>query len=164
MEQIFQDDKGWWQIKGYLEYLGEIQQLLPRQAREFALMPWHYDFYDHKCPHDSRVESVVMTEGLHNGQRVLDIRAKFLGAFGDVRFDVVYQNVQAYDLSLSTTRHRDTPVGHGQWIIDEVLVDSEGRVTHEIEFSDSGNWFICCEDIVYSWRDAAEGELAYSGV
>ena len=40
---------GW---SAYRAYLDSVKGQLPRAAYEFAAAAWHYDFEDHRSPHD----------------------------------------------------------------------------------------------------------------
>jgi hypothetical protein len=143
-----------WQLEEYLEYLNKVRDELPSGAREFALSPEHYDFENPKCPHDSWVECISIKEtstGKRSEKRALEITAKFLGSFHDGFFEILYKDVQKYSLNLERAARENTKIGHGDWIIDEILFESSGLVSHEIVFSDSGMWKINCADILYRW-------------
>ena len=43
----------------------------------------------------------------------------------------------------------------GDWIVDEILLTEEGRISHEISFSERGGWKIVCADLFHQWRDIA---------
>jgi hypothetical protein len=46
----------------YRDFLLSIPERIPVSAGEFAAAPWHYHHEDHRCPHDSWVESVQIGE------------------------------------------------------------------------------------------------------
>ena len=162
MEHIFQDENGTWKLEEYLKYLQSIRDRLPANAKLFAFLDGHYDISHQRCPHDSWVEFVSVrehSEGVRKQIRTLDIIAKFLNSYHDGFFEITYKNVKKYSLKLDRVHRKlfegdteDGPkIGHGDWIIDEILLDDFGNVIHEIEFSDSGLWKIVCEDIIYDW-------------
>ena len=138
----------------YLEYIAETEQSLPPGARNFVFLPYHYAMTDPKCPHDSWVETVNILEmgsRTDRGRRRISILSRFLGAYHDGYFDIEYKNVDSYRMSLKTSYRKITPIGHGDWIVDEILLDRAGHVSHEIIF-ENGSWKIICEDLNYSWH------------
>jgi len=46
----------------YERYLASQKERLTTSAYEFATADWHYNPQDHRCPHDSWVESLIVTE------------------------------------------------------------------------------------------------------
>ena len=143
-----------YQLERYLGYLQQVRTSLPEGAQSFALADWHYDLAHSKCPHDSWLETVTLRE-LSQGTRMeirgLEITAKFLGAYHDGFFEIIYKDVQSYSLVLPKERGRSAVVAHGDWIIDEIFLTEEGSVSHEILFSESGVWKIVCRDLLYQW-------------
>jgi hypothetical protein len=163
MKLIYYDENGW-QLENYLNYLEEIKDRLPLKAREFAFLEGHYDITHKRCPHDSWVEWIAIQE-IHEwkndrikGERPLKITARFLNAFHDGWFELTYEDVQQYSLSLDRIKRiglndkiHGPKIGHGDWIVDEILLDSDGFISHEIEFRDSALWKIKCANIIYQW-------------
>ena len=49
-------------LEAYYEYLESVRDRLPADAFSFATAAWHYDFSDHRSPHDSWVESITVQE------------------------------------------------------------------------------------------------------
>jgi hypothetical protein len=139
----------------YFEYLDRIGDKLPTRTREFVLHPEHYGISNDKGLHDSWVESVCLNEestGDRHQIRMLHLVVKLLGPCHDGFHEIVYRDVQRYSLNLRrTVRSRTARIGHGDWIIDEVLLTRTGFVSHEVLFSDSGIWKIVCADIEYRW-------------
>lgn len=87
----------------------------------------------------------------------MEIVAIFLGAYHDGFIELTYKHVQAYSLAFTrgavgAAAERARTRGHGDWIIDEVLLADDGSVSHEIEFDLSSRWEIRCKDIVYRWQ------------
>jgi hypothetical protein len=138
----------------YPAYFESIKDKLPPNARDFAEAGWHYDFKSPKCPHDSWVETVVISEpadGETKDDRGLEIMVKLLGAFHDGLIELRYKGVYAYEMTGNSDEswpkiHRP----HGDWLIDEIRLSEKGRVVHEIKFTQA-TWRIECEDIVYAW-------------
>jgi hypothetical protein len=144
------------QFDAYVEYLASVRERLPANAYFFAAAPWHYDFSDHRCPHDSWLESLSVIEissGDRNQDRSVLIKVSLLGAYHDGTIEISYQRVDSY--SLDKQGANITPplnVGHGDWLIDEVRLSDRGFILHEIEFSSGSRWLIECEDIEYRWN------------
>jgi hypothetical protein len=139
--------EGW---QRYRDYLASISSKLPAAARDFALADWHYDFRDHRAPHDAWVESVAVIEtgsGERQENRSLDIKLRLLGAYHDGHIELEYKNVFRYNLG-------STGEGHGDWMYDEVRLSEAGHVLHEIEIGGT-TWVIECEDISYGWYPRA---------
>jgi hypothetical protein len=137
----------------YREYLQSVKERLPISAFEFAAAAWHYDYSDHRCPHDSWVESLTIDEparGTRLEDRSLHISARLLGAFHDGHLWLDYIDVSAYSLEAPKTRS-----GHGNWLFDEIRLSENGLVLHEIMFSNYGQWLIEAKDISCQWRPSA---------
>jgi hypothetical protein len=160
MELIKRID-GDFHLDDYLAYLDAKRAEFPANALAFAAASWHYDPSHNHCPHDSWVDSLTIkepAEGARQEIRDVEIVATLLGAYHDGVIEITYKNVQAYSLALARgagsgdiakfARTR----GHGDWLIDEILVDDHGFVSHEIEFDMAGRWMIRCRDIIYRWR------------
>jgi hypothetical protein len=140
-----------YRVDKYLEYLSGMMNIMPAVAHDFASAPWHYDLTHHQCPHDSWVESLEILElgkGKRKEVRLVDIHATFLGAFHDLRFEIIYRDVCTYSFALASSRRGMATIGHGDWMIDELIYE-DGRFSHEIIFSDSGRWSIQCADFSY---------------
>lgn len=140
----------------YSNYLASVRNQLPASAHAFAAAIWHYDFSDHRCPHDCWVDSMSIMEvpsGDRQQDRYIAIKVRLLGAYHDGFLELSYKKVKSYSL-LSPTEFNLPPlnVGHGDWLIDEVRVSETGLVLHEIEFSRGSCWLIECEDIEYTWE------------
>ena len=132
----------------YCEYLESVRNHLPVAAYNFASAPWHYDFSDHRAPHDGWVEEIVIREpatGARNEHRSLEIVVKLLAAYHDGHIELKYSAVQNYSLAGDEQR------GHGDWLYDEIRLSERGYVLHEIEWSCGSRWIIECNDISYRW-------------
>jgi hypothetical protein len=133
----------------YRQYLDSISEDLPISARAFALADWRLDPQNHKCPHDSWVESLSIFEvssGERQQNRITEIVVKLLGAYHDGYLQLNYKNTLNYSLSKS-----GSDKSHGDWMYDEVRLSENGLVLHEIEFSNETAWIIECEDIEFTW-------------
>jgi hypothetical protein len=166
MKLIRDTDLGY-DLHEYFAYLRENEKRFPPRAYEFASAPWHYDIRDHKCPHDSWLETLTISEpaqGEHKEIRDIDIVAKLLGAYHDGIIELTYKHVRRYSLGMDRTS-LGAPLalysktrGHGDWIVDEVLVKDDGSISHEVEFHVAGHWIIECADLIYRWHpNAASG-------
>lgn len=136
-------DLGW--VK-YRQYLHENKRMFPSSAYGFATAEWHYDLNDHRCPHDSWVQSFKIYEdssGSRSEVRKAQISVELLGAYHDGVIKIDYVNVSSYNLSTHSNCH-------GDWLYDEVRISAVGGVVHEIDF-ESSHWVIECADIKYQW-------------
>lgn len=130
----------------YPAYFAEVSQRLPPGARAYAGAAWHYNFEDHRCPHDMWLESLSFVERTTDERlRRVDAVLRLLGAWHDGHLELRYTNVTRYVTALVLG-----PRGHGDVMIDEVVLEDDGQVTHEIAFED-GNWSLTCEDVVATW-------------
>jgi WD40 repeat protein len=137
----------------YRKYLQSLKERLPVTAFEFATAAWHYDHSDHRCPHDSWVESLTIAEparGERFQDRSLRISTRLLGAFHDGHLLLSYADVQAYSLESPKVR-----AGHGDWLVDEIRLSDNGFVLHEVLFSNDNRWLIEAKDISCEWRPNA---------
>ena len=136
--------------KVYREYLQSVKDRLPVSAFEFATAAWHYDYSDHRCPHDSWVESLTIDEAARGGRledRSLRISSRLLGAFHDGHLSLDYADVQMYSLENPKTR-----AGHGDWLFDEIRLSENGFVLHEVLFGNDSLWLIEAKNISCEWR------------
>lgn len=94
--------EGEWKLDKYLAYLRSDGHLLPAGARAFATAEWHYDIRDHRCPHDSWLERLIVRElgrGAREDERSIECEALFKGAFHDGWLELRYEGVRSYDLN-----------------------------------------------------------------
>jgi hypothetical protein len=140
-----------YELADYLRYLDEERDRFPANAWSFALASWHYDMQHSQCPHDSWLESLDIQEGgAGKERRRIQIAARFLGAYHDGSFELVYADVQSYSGLMKEVAGLGAG-GHGDWLVDEVLAQDDGSVSHEIVFSSGARWQITARDIVYRW-------------
>ena len=146
------------QLDAYYRYLESVKDSLPPDAFSFATATWHYDFSDHRSPHDSWVESITLREpssGERHQHRKIEITVMLLAAYHDGHIVLAYQDVRSYQLTALPSSN-STPLrnGHGDWLIDEVRLSESGLVSHEILFSSGARWLIESADIQYQWEPA----------
>lgn len=144
------------EFDAYFEYLASVKDQLPASAYSFASAPWHYDFSDHRCPHDSWLDSLSVIEvasGNRKQDRSVVINVRLLGAYHDGYVEMTYQAVDNYSLAKpARTSMNSLNVGHGDWLMDEVRVSDRGLVIHEIDFSTGSRWLVECKDIEHQWN------------
>lgn len=136
----------------YREYLESIRDGLPRSAYEFASAPWHYDYNDHRCPHDSWVESIEIRErssGARHEKREIEIAIQLLGTYQDGYLALSYPGVSSYSLS---NKDGSPKTSHGDWLVDEIRLSENNLVLHEILFSSESRWTIESRDIFILWK------------
>ena len=134
----------------YRAYLESVKGQLPYSAYELATAPWHYDFSDHRSPHDGWLELLTIREpasGPRQQVRTVEIVARLLTAYHDGHIEIKYSSVETYSLAQGVTAGE----GHGDWLYDEIRLSERGRVLHEIEWSRGGLWLIECGDVAYEW-------------
>lgn len=138
-------------LSEYREYLSTVRKRLPPSAYDFASAPWHYDYSDHKCPHDSWMESFLIREqssGDRQQVRETEIAIRLLGAFHDGYVEFSYRGVRSYSALGAMGKPK---IGHGDWLIDEVRLSDNNLVLHEILFSSGSRWVIESHDIQFHW-------------
>jgi len=107
----------------YAEYLESVREFLPKSAFEFATASWRHS-EDHRCLHDSWVESVTVSEpssGQQHENRSLEIEVRLVGSYHEGRMTLKYCDVQSYSLQTPLEFRLPPPgVGYGDWLSDEV--------------------------------------------
>jgi hypothetical protein len=145
-------------IRLYRKYLEEERERFPPSAHELASSDWYFDFADHRCPHDARLESLEVFEpppGPQQAQRTVAVRIRLLTAYGDGHIELCYPEVFSYRLNLypGGGSHRD-------WRYDEFTVNRAGHVVHTIEWAgrgDTAEWSIEASDVEFAWKPVAHG-------
>jgi hypothetical protein len=136
----------------YASYLRDDEKQFPPSAYTLATSDWYFDFNDRRCPHDSRLESAVISEpsaGSRDELRFCTITVRLLGAYHDGHIEFVYPNARCYRLSMEHLGQ-----GHGDWRYDEFRLGGDGRVIHEIAwatFGTTGRWIIEASDVHHKW-------------
>lgn len=134
----------------YCDYLESVRNQLPPAAYSFASAPWHYDFTDHRAPHDGWVDEIIIREpatGARKEHRSLEIVVKLLAAYHDGHIELKYSAVRNYSLACD----EQVGSGHCDWLYDEIRLSQRGYVLHEIEWSSGSRWLIECGDVSYKW-------------
>jgi hypothetical protein len=137
----------------YRQYLQDNKQSFPESAFDFAIADWHYNPQDQRCPHDSWLESLQISEQplpSPGQERGIEIQLVLLGAYHDGKIKIRYEAVKGYSLNLAPDFAFEIKA-HGDWIIDEICLSEHGWLTHEIKFWLKGEWFIECENIKFEW-------------
>jgi hypothetical protein len=141
----------------YYRYLETVKDKMPSNAKEFAMAEWHYDLTNHKCPHDSWLESVTVREiatGPRSEKRSIEIKIILLGANHNGYIEMTYKNVTHYLLNKpKNSENVAVSYGHGDWLIDEVRLSDTSSVIHDISFHGGSNWTIECDDLIYEWKE-----------
>ncbi len=146
------DDDGPGHFRRYMEYLQSVREAFPPSAFALASSEWYHTYSDHRCPHDSWLESVTVRETAsdeRHKKRSISIAVRLLGAYQDGYIELVYPNVHSYKFDMSLTEH-----GHRDWRYDELRLSDKGNVLHEIEWcgpSDTGKWLIEASDVEFRW-------------
>ena len=135
----------------YQAYLARERARFPSEAFAFAASDWHYDHEDHRGLHDSWLKALTISEEPVEGisQRATRMTIVLLGPFHDGETTIDYDGVSGYritswkksDVAATVTK------GHGDWLVDEVLVTEPGTLTHEIHFSTGTKLEIECRNI-----------------
>lgn len=138
------------QYDQYYQYLESIKTALPPSAYDFAVASWHYDFRDHRSPHDAWLEQLRITEvpmSPLSEMRSIELTVQLLGAYHDGYIELLYTGVRSYSLI-----HTGGSRKHGDWLIDEIRLSDQNLVLHEVVFHHGARWAIECEDLHYSWK------------
>ena len=137
----------------YNKYLEENRGRFLSGAFEFAEADWLYNPEDHRCPHDSWIESLEVFEKANACDikiRTVEIKLTLLGAYHGGRIEIVYSGVTRYNISFESGSNPYAKA-HSDWLIDEIRLSESGAVIHEIEFWRDAKTIIECEDLRYSW-------------
>jgi len=147
----------------YYEYIAENAGQFPAGALHLARSDWYYASYDHRGPHDGRLEAMSIAERSGAGQahwhnRLVSLEVTLRGAYDDGYIRLRYPTVHSYTLD-----GFGVGGGHADWRFDELRLDEDGRLVHEVEWCgmrDTGRWLIVADDIEMSWQsDGGELEM-----
>jgi hypothetical protein len=137
----------------YQQYLRQHQHEFPATAFALATSEWYQNPTDHRCPHDSWLENVTLSESreTERNSRVLSICIRLLGAYHDGHIEFFYPGVVSYTLESPSSG-----TGAGDWLYDEFRLSANGNLVHEIEWSASTsgkltNWIIEAADVEFKW-------------
>lgn len=131
----------------YAAYLAANEARFPPRAYALATSDWYFDARDHRSPHDAWLEAMQLVET--NGVTSLTVR--LLGAYHDGHIELHYPKLATYRFEATVAQ------GHRDWRYDELRVDADGRLEHEIEWSGpgpTGRWLIVADDVRFTWRPA----------
>jgi hypothetical protein len=121
---------------------------------EFASSAWHYNFEDHRCPHDSWVELVAISDNAGrdvDSQAGIHIQVRLLGAYHDLYITLRYESVMSYSLLLPFRTLGDNhSIGHDDWLVDEIRLSPADNAIHDIAFSSGARWHIEARNILAS--------------
>jgi hypothetical protein len=140
--------------KRYQAYLQQHKESFPSGAFALGTALWYQNASDHRCPHDSDLESCIISEMVDHSnsqRRITTIRVRLSGRYGDGYIELFYPRVFGYELhSYSCTR------GLGDWRYDEFTLSSSGRLVHEIEWAgfpdvEGSRWVIKASDVEFLW-------------
>lgn len=139
-------------FSNYNSYLESVRKDLPASAYDCAVASWHYNHNDHRCPHDSWLESFVVSEipsGSRAEKREIAIEMRLFGAYHDGSLKLSYPGVRSYEFS---SKRNPCEAGHGDWLADEIRLSECNLVLHEILFSSGSRWTIESGDILVGWE------------
>src|SRR5215472_11424902 len=136
----------------YQQYLREHEREFPPGAFAVATAEWYQNPNDHRCPHDGRLEHLIVSEVPDlDKQGLTTARIRLLAAYHDGFIEFAYSRVFAYSF--------DSPAcfnGLGDWLCDEFRLSSDGDVIHEIEWAGGrgdkmSRWIIEASDVQFQW-------------
>ena len=142
----------------YQKYLFQHRENFPPNAFSLATVEWYHDPNDHRCPHDSWVESFFLSSSVaESKKRPPTLHIRLLGAYHDGHIELTYPQVYGYTLEGSSTD------GQADWLYDEFRLSSQNRLIHEIEWAETGSsrvsrWIIEADDIKFRWLPISAGE------
>ena len=135
----------------YRRYVEKHRARFPTGAYELASSNWYFNFNDHRCPHDSWLESLTMSEVRSDtdvAERHCAIRLRLLGAYHDCFIEFHYPIVYSYQLE-----NRVSLRGNRDWRYDEFRLSDAGRLVHEIGWAGSpgeeARWVIEASDVQF---------------
>lgn len=140
----------------YAEYIRQESARFPPGARTLVTSSWYFSATDHRAPHDAWLVSVAFEEagtGSRGEERALALRVRLLGAYHDHELEFFYPRVFAY-----VFEGRSVALGHGDWRYDELTLDRDGRLVHEIQWHGAGYraaWVITANDVVFTSREVS---------
>src|SRR5579862_1878225 len=135
-------------FRRYREYLKQERHRFPPGALALATSEWYFDPRDHRCPHDSWLERLLVQEigtGDRQEERTVALSVQLLGAYHELVLTFTY--ARAYRYVLDAWEIRD---GHRDWCYDEFRIAPDGRLVHEVEWSGPGEnarWLIEADDV-----------------
>lgn len=119
---------------GYPAYVAQVRYRVPADALAFMSAPWHYAHRDERCPHDARLQKLVVLEFEEGELRASRIEIHLAGAYGN-RLLLSYSDVQSYSVEKTKSEWPAGDRSHGDWLVDEMLVLEDDFLSHEIVFT-----------------------------
>jgi len=138
-------------LERYRAYVRKHQAAFPPSAFTLAVSDWYHDFSDHRCPHDARLQEVVVHSpavGSKSSDPLHHLEILLRGPYEDGRIQFQYPSVFRYSLAVD----RASPTL--DWRYDEFRLTDDGHVIHEIEWWDTaqrGRWVIEASDVFFEW-------------
>ena len=106
----------------YQQYLRQHEHEFPPGAFALATAEWYQNPSDHRCPHDGRLENLIISETADSSkERVMNIRARIVAAYHDGFIEFFYPRVFAHVLEGPSCIG-----GLGDWLYDEFRLPRTG--------------------------------------
>lgn len=137
----------------YAEYLAATRHRFPPGALNLIDSDWYFGFDDHRAPHDSRLQEILISESRPDDVDAppgVMILVRLLGAYHDGVIELSYSGVASYSLHTP-----DLARGHCDWCYDEFRISESDHLIHEIEWcgaTDTGRWLIEAKDVHHVWH------------
>ena len=146
----------------YRQYLEQAKSVFAVSAFELATADWYFDPKDHRCPHDARLQQLVVSESsTSDGNSSVSAKVILQSAHRDMILEFHYPKVFGYDCVLS-----DASTGHRDWLYDEFRLSDSGNVVHEIEWSGPeqlGRWLIEASDVLLHVKPVTNKDMFGGG-
>lgn len=143
-------------VSDYQSYLASIKDKISLSPHGFIFEDWYRNCDSHRCPHDSWLDRIVVSEDDNNE---VNIELKLLGAYHDGYIFFRYSGVKYYKLD----RHSTSVIksSHGDLRYEEFRLDDEGYLVHEFDWytlDENAIFLIACESVSYSWEPIEDGD------
>lgn len=122
----------------YARYLESVKHLMPAHLFAFAVDSENFDLSSPNSLHDAWLEEWSIAEiALPNerSNRLIEIRARFLGPQHDRHIFLTYKNVGSYKMQSPEEFQMPPYIGHGDLLVHELTVVREALFEHELRFS-----------------------------
>jgi len=120
----------------YADYAESVRHKVEKHIYSFMINDWHYNTQDHRCLHDAKLISFTTTEFEEKESSNCKIDILLQGAYGN-KISLFYTNVTSYSCKKTKTQWPSETSTHGDLLIDELLVNKNGTLTHELIFEDA---------------------------
>jgi hypothetical protein len=138
--------------EAYHQYLQKHKQKFPLELWQVITSDWYYDPTDHRCLHDSALESLNVTDSTHLKETSgsdISITLKLMGAYRDGYTTYTYRGVARYAVQMDIVKIKHKPPC--DWLADEFLLTDSDLIRHEIEW-ETNYWLIEARSVSYDWR------------